>query len=92
MRNRRWRFFERKFVVRRFADNSIWERLRSNLTVQVSDRTIAFYSVNSNGTKKDLLVEWNDETFIKSDLNTLSITGVFRGTGNVQISGVCVSR
>jgi len=76
----------------RFSNNSLWEQLRSNLTIQVSDGTIALYSVNSNETKKDLLVEWNDETFIKSDLNTLSITGVFRGTGNVQISGVCVFR
>ena len=75
----------------KFADSSKWERLRSNLAVQVRDGNIALYSANSNGTKKDLLVEWNDDTIIKSDLNTLTITGGYGGTGNVQISGVCVS-
>ena len=97
-------FFGREFVIRqgnagarilarygRFADSSEWERLRSNLAVQVIDGKIALYSANSNGTKKDLLVEWNDDTIIKSDLNTLTITGGYGGTGNVQISGVCVS-
>ena len=73
----------------RFPDTSVWERLRSNLAVQVRDGNVALYSANPDGTKADLLCEVNDPSIIKSDLNTLTVTGMRGGYGNAQIRGVC---
>ena len=74
-------------VVQRLTDLRI-----PDSAVQVSDGNIALYSANSDGTKQDLIVEWNDNTIVKSDLNTLTLTGqnaVSPGTGNVQTRGFC---
>ena len=73
----------------RNVDRTQWEQVRDHLAVQVRDGNIALYSANPDGTKADLLVEFNDEAIVKSDLNTLTITGGFGGTGNAQIRGVC---
>ena len=73
----------------RFPDNSVWLRMRSNLAVQVTDGNIALYSANPDGSKKDLLVEWNDSSIVKADLNTLTMTGGHGGQGDVRIRGVC---
>ena len=74
---------------RRYADRTKWEEVRDNLAVQVRDGNIAIYSADSNGIKQDLLVEWDDESIIKSDLNTLTVTGGFGGSGFARIRGVC---
>ena len=75
----------------RNEDRTQWEEVRDNLAVQVRDGNIAIYSANPDGTKKDLIVEWDDDTIVKSDLNTLTVTGGFGGRGFVQIRGICES-
>ena len=71
-------------VVQRLTDLRI-----PDSAVQVSDGNIALYSANSDGTKQDLIVEWNDNTIVKSDFNTLTLAGGYGGTGNVQTRGFC---
>ena len=63
--------------------------MKDNLAVQVRDGHIALYSADSDGFKKDLLVQWDDDTIVKSDLNTLTLSGGYGGTGNVQTRGFC---
>ena len=93
-------FFGREFAIKNYphtgvlvrhrtADIALWEQVRDNLVVQVRDGNIAIYTADSNGTKKDLLVEWDDDTIVKSDLNTLTMTGGFEGFGNVHTRAIC---
>ena len=76
----------------RNEDRTQWEQVRDNLAVQVTDGNIAIYSANSDGTKADLLVELNDDTIVKSDLNTLTMTGGYGGSGFVRIRSICESQ
>ena len=55
----------------------------------MNDGNISVYSANSDGTKGDLILEWNDDTILKSHFNTLTVTGGFGGTGNARIRGIC---
>ena len=93
-------FFGREFAIRHYgktgilirhrnADITQWEEVRDNLAVQVRDGSIALYSTDLNGTKIKLLVAWNDDTIVKSDLNTLTMTGGYDGFGNVHTRGIC---
>ena len=76
---------------RRYADRTKWEEVRDSFAIQVRDGNIAIYSANPDGTKKDLIVEWDDETIVKAELNTLTVTGGFGGRGTARIRGVCPS-
>ena len=57
--------------------------------MQVSDGNIALYKANPDGSKGYLIVGWNDDTIVKADLNTLTLTGGHGGTGNVETRGFC---
>ena len=47
------------------------------------------FSADSCGVKRDLIIEWNDDTIIKADYNTLTIARGFADTGNVR--GICAN-
>ena len=70
------------------ADTTQWEQVRNNFAVQVTDGNIAIYAADSNGLKGDLILEWNDASIVKSDLNTLTVTG-YGEPGNARVRGVC---
>ena len=70
------------------ADTTQWEQVRNNFAVQVTDGNIALYAADSNGIKGDLILEWNDDTIVKSNLNTLTVTG-YGEPGDVRVRGVC---
>ena len=76
-------------VYRPFENRTEWERLRNNFAVQMNDGNISVYSANSDGTIGDRILEWNDETIVKSHYNTLTVTGGFGGTGTARIRGIC---
>ena len=73
------------------ADTTQWEQVRDNFAVQLTDGKIAVYAADLNGIKGDLILEWNDDTIVKSDFDTLTITGGFGGSGPVRVKGVCCS-
>ena len=77
------------YARNRYPDRTKWEEVRDNFAVQVRDGNIAIYSADSDGIKKEMLAEWNDDTIVKSDLNTLTMAAGFGGSGNVRIRGVC---
>ena len=62
------------------ADTTQWEQVRDNFAVQLTDGKIAVYATDLNGIKGDLILEWNDDTIVKSDFDTLTITGGFGGS------------
>ena len=79
-------------VIHRNPDTTQWEQVRDNFAVQLTDGKIALYAADSNGIKGDVIVEWNDDTIVKSHYDTLTMTGGYGGTGNVRVKGVCCSQ
>ena len=75
-------------TYRPFENRTESERLRNNFAVQMNDGNISVYSANSDGTIGDRILEWNDETIVKSHYNTLTVTGG-GGSGNARIRGIC---
>ena len=71
------------------ADRTQWEQVRDSFAVQVTDGKIAVYKADSNGIKGDLILEHNDASIVKSDYDTLTMTGGFSGTGTVRVKGIC---
>lgn len=72
-------------------DSTLFEQLRENMAVQLTDGNISVYTADSSGVKRDLVIEWNDDTIIKADHNTLTMSGGYGGTGNVRVRGVCAN-
>ena len=77
------------FTTHTNPDRTQWEQVRNNFAVQVTDGNIAIYAADSNGLKGDLILEWNDDTIVKSHYDTLTVTGGHGGTGDVRVRGVC---
>ena len=71
------------------GSTAMWERVRDNFAVQLTDGNISIYEADSNGVKGDLILEWNDDTIIKADRNTLTIAGGYGGSGDVRVRGIC---
>ena len=72
-----------------FPNREQYEEVRKNFAVRMTDGNIALYSADSDGSIKDLIVEWNDDTIIKSYYNTLTVTGGWGGSGTARVRGVC---
>ena len=68
-----------------------WEQVKNNFVVQVTDGNIGVYAADTNGIKGNLIVELNDKTIVKSDLNTLTATATANelSGGTARIRGVC---
>lgn len=75
----------------RNADRVQWEQVRNHFAVQVTDGMIALYTADYDGVKGDLIVWWNDDSIVKSELNTLTISGGHGGVGVVRVRGVCAN-
>ena len=74
-----------------YPNTSQWEQVRNHFAVQVTDGNIALYETDSDGVKGDVIVEWNDDSIVKSELNTLTVSGGYGGTGVVRVRGVCAN-
>ena len=74
-------------------DTVQWDQVKENFAVQVIDGNIGIYLADSEGVKGDLVIEVNDERIVKSELNTLTVSGFIyndhEGTGTVRVRGVC---
>ena len=68
---------------------NLYQQIRNNFVLEVNDGQIALYAADSNGVKGNVIVEWNDDTIVKSFLNTLTVTGGFGGSGVVRVKGIC---
>ena len=66
-----------------------YNQVRNNFIVQVTDGNIALYLADSDGNKKNRIVEWNNTGITKSHYKTLTVTGGFGGSGTVRVRGVC---
>ena len=75
----------------RTPDRTRWEQVRNHFAVQVTDGYIALYETDYDGVKGNRIVWWNDDTIVKSELNTLTVSGGYGGTGVVRVRGVCAN-
>ena len=64
-----------------------FDQLRNDFIVQVTDGNIGIYFSNL-GAKGDLVFELIDDRINKSILDTLVVTGGFKGSGNIHVRGV----
>ena len=78
-------------AAHRTPNTSQWEEVRNHFAVQVTDGNIALYETDYDGVKGDVIVEWNDDSIVKSELNTLTVSGGYGGTGVVRVRGVCAN-
>ena len=82
-----------EIVKNPYQDTVQWDQVKENFAVEVTDGNIGIYSADSEGVKGDLVIEVNDERIVKSELNTLTVSGFIynehEGTGTVRVRGVC---
>ena len=64
-----------------------FDQLKNDFIVQVTDGNIGIYFSNL-GAKGDLVLQLNDDRINKSILDTLVVTGGYKGSGNIRVRGV----